>query len=112
MHNTIVLEGLRSDFRVFGENLADVRSELKQHTQALHELNDDVHILKEDAQALKEDAQNLKKDVRVLKGVAQTLGEDMQILKADTALIRHNQVTRDEFKFLESRVARLEKKAL
>lgn len=35
---------------------------------------------------------------------------DMAILKTEVALIRHNQITRDEFKLLESRVSFLEKK--
>lgn len=35
---------------------------------------------------------------------------DLNILKGEVALIRHNQVTRDEFKMLEIRVLRLEKK--
>ncbi len=34
---------------------------------------------------------------------------DMELVKSELALIRHNQVTRDEFKFLEARVARLER---
>jgi hypothetical protein len=32
-------------------------------------------------------------------------------LETEVALIRHSQVTRDEFKFLETRVARLERKS-
>src|SRR3989344_8311890 len=71
---TIVLENIHSDFRVFGEGLTLVRSEVKGHTTML-----------------------------------QVMKEDLEMLKADVALIRHNQVTRDEFKFLETRVARLER---
>ncbi|OGZ47753.1 MAG: hypothetical protein A3J55_03825 [Candidatus Ryanbacteria bacterium RIFCSPHIGHO2_02_FULL_45_17b] len=57
---TVVLEDLRSEFRIFGEGLQGVRS-------------------------------------------------DLEFVKEELALIRHNQVTRDEFKFLEARVARLER---
>ncbi|MBI2097463.1 MAG: hypothetical protein HYT46_00805 [Candidatus Vogelbacteria bacterium] len=34
---------------------------------------------------------------------------DLELIKSELALIRHNQVTRDEFKLLETRVSRLEK---
>jgi hypothetical protein len=47
---------------------------------------------------------------RVVKKVDQ-LEVDMQMVKDELALIRHNQVTRDEFKLLETRVQRLEKLA-
>ncbi|OHA19960.1 MAG: hypothetical protein A2836_03735 [Candidatus Taylorbacteria bacterium RIFCSPHIGHO2_01_FULL_45_63] len=65
---TVVLEGLRSDFKIFGESLDFVRDRVTR------------------------------------------VESDTSIIKREVALIRHNQVTRDEFKFLESRVAALEKK--
>ena len=58
-----VLEGLRSDFRVFGEALSVVGEKVTRI------------------------------DVRVGK-----LEKDMGIVKGELALIRHHQVTRDEFK--------------
>ena len=57
---TVVLEDLRSEFRVFGEGLQGVKA-------------------------------------------------DLEFVKEELALIRHNQITRDEFKFLEARVTRLER---
>ena len=71
---TVVLEDIRSEFRVFGEGLQQVVSGL-----------DD----------LKTDVGNVK--------------TDLEFVKQELGLIRHNQVTRDEFKFLEARVARLER---
>ena len=65
---TVVLEGLRSDFKIFGESLDFVGDRVTR------------------------------------------VESDTSIIKREVALIRHNQVTRDEFKFLESRVAALEKK--
>lgn len=65
---TIVLEDLRSTFKVFGESLDFVKDKVGK------------------------------------------MESDLEILKGEVALIRHNQVTRDEFKFLESRVFRLEQK--
>jgi len=40
------------------------------------------------------------------------MSDDINILKTEVTLIRHNQITRDEFKLLETRVTRLEKKVL
>lgn len=71
---TVVLEGLRSNFKIFGESLGGVHQKVD------------------------------KLDKRV-----DSINADMQIIKGEIALIRHNQITRDEFKFLESRVLRLEK---
>jgi hypothetical protein len=36
--------------------------------------------------------------------------ENLQLMRTEVSLIRHNQITRDEFKFLEDRVFNLEKK--
>lgn len=79
---TVVLEGIRSDFKVFGEALSVVRREVEGHSKIL-----------------------LSHDSKFDK-----LESDMQIVKGELALIRHNQVTRDEFKLLQDRVLRLEKK--
>ena len=79
---TIVLEDIRDNFRAFGESLSFIRDEVKEHTRILAEHSKMLAILK----------------------------EDIEILKAEVALIRHNQVTRDEFKFLETRISRLERK--
>jgi len=79
---TIVLEDIRDNFRAFGESLSFIRDEVKEHTKILAEHSKMLAILK----------------------------EDIEMLKAEVALIRHNQVTRDEFKFLETRVSRLERK--
>jgi hypothetical protein len=36
--------------------------------------------------------------------------QDMEIVKGELSIIRHHQVTRDEFKLLESRVLKLEQR--
>lgn len=38
------------------------------------------------------------------------VNENLQLVRTGVSLIRHNQVTRDEFKFLEDRVFTIEKK--
>ena len=97
---TVVLEDLRSQFKVFGEGLEAVRKRGDETFEAVGELKEDVAVLKEDVAVLKE-------DVTVLK-------EDMQEVKEELHLI-HNElkekVSRDEFLALEHRVSRLEKSA-
>ena len=79
---TIVLENIHSDFRVFGEGLSLIREEVKGNSRRLD-----------------------KVDERLSK-----VDERLSNLETEVALIRHNQVTRDEFKFLETRVLRIERK--
>ena len=38
------------------------------------------------------------------------VNDNLQLVRTGVSLIRHNQVTRDEFKFLEDRVFTIEKK--
>ena len=68
---TVVLEDIRSEFRVFGEGLQQL-------------------------------------DNKMANGF-QELKTELEFVKEELGLIRHNQVTRDEFKFLEARVTRLER---
>ena len=67
---TVVLEDIRSQFRVFGEGLSYVSDTLDKHI---------THVATE-----------------------------LEFVKEQLSIIRHNQVTRDEFQLLETRVARLE----
>lgn len=86
---TVVLEDLRSNFKVFGEGLSLLNNKVDKMDGRLDGI-----------------------DGR-LDGMDGRLGRvesDLAILKGEVALIRHNQVTRDEFKLLESRVLNLEKK--
>ena len=80
---TVVLEDLRSNFKVFGESLDLVKDKVDSIDKRVDSID------------------------KRLGGVE----SDLEILKTEVALIRHNQVTRDEFKLLESRVLRLERKA-
>ena len=93
---TIVLEDIRDNFRAFGESLSFIRDEVKEHTK----------ILAEHSKILAEHSKILAEHSRILA----VLKEDIEVLKGEVALIRHNQVTRDEFKFLETRISRLERK--
>ena len=93
---TVVLEDLRSNFKVFGESLDFVRKDVKG-------VKEDLSIVKKDIKEIKKEAEETKKDIKEIKG-------DVEIMKTELSMIRHNQITRDEFRFLETRVANLERK--
>ena len=104
---TVVLEDLRSQFKVFGEGLDAVRADLNEVRKQGDATFEAVGELKEDVAVLKEDVAILKEDVTVLK-------QDMQEVKEELHLIRNElkeKVSRDEFLALEHRVLRLEKSA-
>ena len=84
----VVLESLHSDFKVFGESLSLVRGEVKSNTQKLEKVNNQLSVV------------HTRLD---------NMETDLEVIKNELAIIRHNQVTRDEFRLLETRVSRLEK---
>ena len=84
---TVVLEDIRSQFRVFGEGLSYVSDTLDKHTE----------ILDEHTKILDEHTKQ-----------SQQFQIEFEFVKEQLSIIRHNQVTRDEFHLLETRVARLE----
>lgn len=47
-----MLEGLRSDFRVFNEGLADVREQVKELRQETKELRRDIKEIRQDMEKL------------------------------------------------------------
>lgn len=79
---TAVLENIQSDFKAFGESLDFIHDEAKSHSRRFDTV-----------------------DERLMK-----VESDLEFVKSELAIIRHNQVTRDEFKLLETRVLRLEKR--
>lgn len=92
---TVVLEDLRGQFRVFGESLEYVSDTLDQHTVQLQRITERlVHA----------EARLTSVETRLT-----SIEAELAFVKEQLAIIRHNQVTRDEFKLLETRVARLER---
>ncbi len=85
-HAAVVLEGLRSDFKVFGESLSAVREKGEATFKAVGRLQEDVSVLKSDIQMVKEELHLIRNELK-------------------------EKVSRDEFVFLESRVTKLEKLA-
>src|SRR3989344_4368739 len=98
---TVVLEDIRSQFRVFGEGLSSVSDTLDKHTEILDE---HTKILDEHTKILDEHAKILDEHTKQ----SQQFQIEFEFVKEQLSLIRHNQVTRDEFHLLETRVARLE----
>ena len=108
----ILLEGLKSDFKIFGESLAAVREKGEATFEEVGYLREDVNVLKTDVAELKTDVAELKTDVAELKTDVGMLKTDMQTVKEEVILIRNElkeKVSRDEFVFLESRVTQLER---
>lgn len=85
---TVVLEDLRSHFRAFGENLSITRDRVERMDEAVARTEKEV--------------MHLRLRVGNIEGSNQEIKEEL-------ALIRHSLITREELKYLESRVGRLEK---
>jgi chromosome segregation ATPase len=85
---TVVLESIRSENKVVAELVMHLNDKFDSHTKDFNELKVNVELLRADVEQLK---------------------ADTELIKGEVALIRHSQITRDEFKLLETRVARLER---
>lgn len=85
-----------------------------QQTVVLENINDKLGVMKEGLSTLDNKVEtgfsNIETRFSGLETDINKILTDVSIIKSEVALIRHNQVTRDEFKFLESRVIALEKK--
>ena len=99
---TVVLEDLRSQFKVFGESLDSVRDMVAINSERMVKLEIDLTQVKIELTEVKSELAEVKLELVELKS-------DSEIMKSELAIIRHNQITRDEFKLLETRVSRLEK---
>ena len=99
---TAVLEDLRSHFKVFKESLDSVRDMVAINSERMVKLEIDLTQVKIELTEMKSELAEVKLELVELKS-------DSEIMKSELAIIRHNQITRDEFKLLETRVNRLEK---
>ncbi|HEY4479086.1 MAG TPA: hypothetical protein VI981_01895 [Candidatus Paceibacterota bacterium] len=100
---TIVLEDVRSDFKLFGEELQAVRGSVERLDGKVDQLDGKIDRL--DGKVDQLDGKVDRIEGRVVR-----LEENIEFVKGELTVIRHNQVTRDEFKLLETRVLRLEKR--
>src|SRR3989344_1124127 len=99
---TAVLEDLRSHFKVFKESLDSVRDMVAINSERMVKLEIDLTQVKIELTEVRSELVEVKSELVELKS-------DSEIMKSELAIIRHNQITRDEFKLLETRVSRLEK---
>ena len=98
---TVVLEDIRSQFRVFGEGLSYVSDTLDEHTKQFKEIRSDITEIRGDISAIKDRLTAVEE--RLIN-----VEMELEFVKEQLSIIRHNQVTRDEFQLLETRVARRE----
>ena len=91
---TVVLEDLRSQFKAFGESLAGLRE------------NTDHRLSRIDERLAR-----LELELNHLRLEVAEVRSEVELIKTEMAVIRHSLITREEFKFLETRVRRLEKLA-
>ncbi|MBI2100768.1 MAG: hypothetical protein HYT47_02010 [Candidatus Vogelbacteria bacterium] len=89
---TVVLEDLRSQFKVFGEGLVGLR----EHTD--HRFD-----------RIEERLAKLELELNHLRLEVAEVRSEVELIKTEMAVIRHSLITREELKFLETRVNRLEK---
>jgi len=106
---TAVLEDLRSHFKVFKESLDSVRDMVAINSERMVKLEIDLTQVKIELTEVKSELAEVKLELVEVKSELVELKSDSEIMKSELAIIRHNQITRDEFKLLETRVNRLEK---
>lgn len=104
----IMLEGIRSDFKVFGDGLSDVKRNLNIVKEDLNIVKDDLNIVKEDVRGLKETVGLLVED---MDGVKSNIVD----MKSRLDSIDEKMVTKVEKEIAddhEDRIIKLEKTVL
>ena len=91
----VVLEGIKSDFRVFGESLDGVKSnvdQLKTDFQVFGEtltgVKSKVDVMWNEMGRQKENILVIKTDVAILKTDVAVLKTDVAVLKSDVAILK------------------------
>ncbi len=105
---TVTLEGLRSDFKVFGEGLGAVREKVDQIESKVTSLTETMSRMEPAVTSLTEKMSRMESKV-------DRLVTDMTTVKSELRMIRHElkeKVGREEFQVLEKRVETLEKSAV
>ena len=87
----VLVEELRSEFRVFGDELSAVKAQGKNTNIQVGKLTEEITVIKTDIRFIKEDIKILKKDVSVLKedvnGIKTTLeGQDKRLERLESVL--------------------------
>ena len=78
----------------------------------LEEVRDNVKGVAETVSILSGTIDRVDKRLEKVESGIKELRNDNVFLKGEVALIRHSQITRDEFKLLETRVLQLERRAV
>lgn len=98
---------VNKDGAIEARHVIAVIEDFQSHMQGVAE---GVIALNEKVDKLDRRLGKVEEDVEIVKDKVTLLETDMQTVKGELSLIRHHQVTRDEFKLLESRVLKLEQK--
>jgi peptidoglycan hydrolase CwlO-like protein len=106
---TVQLEDIYSQNRVVTELVTGLNDKFDAHLVDFENLRMSVENLRMSVENLRMDVENLRMDVENLKMDVENMKTDIEFVKGEISLIRHNLVTRDELKLLETRVARLER---
>lgn len=106
---TIVLEDLRGQFRIFGEGLEHVSDTLDQHTVQLQRITERLVHAESRLTSIEAELVSIKERFVHAEARLASIEAELEFVKEQLAIIRHNQITRDEFRLLETRVARLER---
>ena len=85
---TVVLEDLRSQFRVFGEGLGHLNGRVDQLVEDVTQLKEDVRLLKEDMSLLKEDVSLLKTEMHFVRTALPTLATKDDLLVFEKRFVR------------------------
>jgi len=72
----IILEDIKSDFRVFGEALAGVK-------EGVAVLKEDVAVLKTDVSILKSDMKEVKTDIKEIRGILKEKADKKDVVRLE-----------------------------
>src|SRR3989344_2770891 len=81
-----------------------------QYTVVLEDIRSNIKGIAEGGVMVNEKVDRLDKKVDRMDTRLERVEGDLTVLKGEVSLIRHNQITMDEFNLLESRVLFLEKR--
>jgi len=118
----IMLEDIRSDFKVFGEGLNDVRRELGEVKGTVALILEDIDEIKSDIVEMKSDIVEMKSDIVEMKSDIVEIKSDIVEIKSDIVEIREelsevngkldNKAEKNVTDNHETRIVKLEKSSL
>jgi chromosome segregation ATPase len=84
----IILEGIRKDFRVFGDGLMDVNRKIDVLSVDVQDLKQKVNQNTIEIKALQFGQREIQKDMKEMKQDIHVLKEDVHVLKQDVSVLK------------------------